>query len=397
MYARAELGPLQESLKASMALSDQQIALLQGPALAFPLLIFAVPLGLFIDRYSRKRILMLATAIDILATIASGVTREFSVLFASRCAIGACAPMTTIAAYSLVSDMYRSDTRGRATTVIVLGAVAGTAAAFVIGGQLLSRSGEWGLVMLWTACILVPALVATLFLRDIPRREQVVETPSLRSVRELFARHWAVVAVLVAGMALVGLADGAALVWTAPTLSRTFALSPARVGTLTGAAIFASGTLGPLLGGPLADLCQRSGGPRRAVLLVAVLASLSVPAGLFGALHDIYLSVSLLVLFLILGNAISVIVIALTISVLPNELRGVSMTIEWGTGAAFGFGVAPLAVAELSVKLGGAPYIGQALAIVCAIASLLGMVIFVFARGMFRGGLENDLGASHLG
>ncbi len=61
-YARTLLGPLQEALGASLDLSDNQLALLQGPALALPLLVMSVPLGLLIDRRSRVRLLLLKLA-----------------------------------------------------------------------------------------------------------------------------------------------------------------------------------------------------------------------------------------------------------------------------------------------------------------------------------------------
>jgi len=388
MYARTELGPLQESLKIALSLSDSQIALLQGPALAFSFLIFAVPLGLVVDRYSRKNILILATLVDLVATVIGGMTQQFGVLFASRCAIGACSPLTIIAACSLISDSYGVNERGRATTVVVLGAVAGTAAGFMLGGELLSvapgGARAWHYVMLSTAGVLLPAIPVSLCLRETSRQERAQKTPSVRSMLGELRRYRLVIAVLIAGMAMVNLADGATLVWTAPVLSRSFALSPAKVGTILGAVIFISGAVGPLLGGPLTDLCQRSGGVHRAVGLLSVLALLSVPCSLFGAMTTVRLAVGALLLFLIIGNAILVIISALTISVLPNEIRGQTMTLQTAIAAVFGLGIAPLAVTWISSSIGGSASVGRALAIVCAIASLLGMITFLCARGIFR-------------
>ncbi len=39
MYSRAVLGPLQETVKSSLALSDNQMAVLQGTAMALPMVI----------------------------------------------------------------------------------------------------------------------------------------------------------------------------------------------------------------------------------------------------------------------------------------------------------------------------------------------------------------------
>jgi len=392
MYVRAELSPLQESLKAALSLSDGQIAMLQGPALTIPLLIFAVPLGILVDRRARNHILLVATVIDVLVTVIGGMTNEFGVLLATRCAVGACAPVTTIAACSLISDWYRVDERGRAITVVVLGAIAGTAAAFAVGGKLLSISPggmrDWHHVMLQTAGLMLPALLVSVFLREAPRRERAQKMPSIREMARELRHHSRVIVVLLVGLAMVNLADGATLVWTAPTLSRSFAMSPEKVGTIMGIAIFLSGIVGPLLGGPLTDLCQRSGGAHRAVELLTILAILSVPCSLFGAVTTVTLAICALVAFLTIGNMILVIVSTLTISVLPNELRGKTMTLQSGLAAVFGLGLAPIAVTLISGGLGGPASIGRALAIVCATSSLVGTLTFGCSRGMFRSASE---------
>src|SRR6185437_6566219 len=88
IYARSAIGPLQESLRNALSLSDIQMAVLQGPALAFPLLVAAVPLGLAIDRHSRVRLLTVATCLNCLAMLISPLCPRFPVLLAARCIVG---------------------------------------------------------------------------------------------------------------------------------------------------------------------------------------------------------------------------------------------------------------------------------------------------------------------
>src|SRR6202795_205982 len=64
-FAATAVNPLQETIRDALALTDNQIALLQGPALALPMIAAAVPLGLLIDRYSRVRLLLALTTSDI--------------------------------------------------------------------------------------------------------------------------------------------------------------------------------------------------------------------------------------------------------------------------------------------------------------------------------------------
>lgn len=387
MYARSTLGPIQEILKHSLSLTDNQIALIQGMALAAPLLILSVPLGLLIDGYSRKRILLAATICDSAATLIGGVAHSYGTLIATRCVIGLCAPATGIVAYSLLSDIYSDTTRGRATTVVVLGQIAGTAAAFTLGGQLLSLTtaypAPWRIVMLLSGLILAVPIVLAAAISDPPRRERAPESVSARDLTSRFSNWLPLVTMLVIGMALVSLADGAALVWTAPTLSRVFSLTSSQAGIMTGTSLLVGGTAGPLLAGPLADYCQRTGGPSRSGLMIGMLLLLSAPMGLFGITPNVVIALVFSVLFVFLSSAASVAIISVSITALPNELRGISLALESGAGAAFGLGVAPLLVSSLSAALGGAQNIGLALAAVNASTCLVGALIFIAKKAAF--------------
>ena len=387
MYARSVLGPIQEMLKHSLSLTDNQIALIQGPALAAPLLILSVPLGLLVDEYSRKRILLAATICNSAATLIGGVAHTYGVLIATRCVIGLCAPTTGIVGYSLLSDIYNDTRRGRATTVVVLGQIAGTAAAFTIGGQLVflttSYHEPWRIVMLASSLLLAIPIVFAAAISDPSRRERATQSISVRHLASRFSSWLPIIAMLVLGMALVSLADGAALVWTAPTLSRVFSLSPSQAGFITGTSLLIGGAAGPLLAGPLTDYCQRTGGPSRSGLMIGLLLLLSAPAGLFGISPNVQMALVFSTIFVFLSSAASVAIISVSVTALPNELRGISLSLESGAGAAFGLGIAPLFVSTFSDALGGAQEIGLALAAVNASTCLVGALIFIAKRATF--------------
>src|SRR5579862_7987857 len=83
-FASAALEPLQEALRADLALSDNQIAWLQGPALALPAVFGSIPLGLLVDRTSRVRLLFLFMALDFAATVFGALAFNFAVLIVAR-------------------------------------------------------------------------------------------------------------------------------------------------------------------------------------------------------------------------------------------------------------------------------------------------------------------------
>jgi MFS family permease len=385
-YARTTLGPLQETMRIALSLSDYHLALLQGPALALPLAAAAIPLGFAIDRSSRIHLILIATMLNLGAGLATALAPNFTVLFAARCAAGLATPAIFVAAYSLLSDWYPPAQRGRATTVVVVGQTAGASAAFALGGELLAMTAGpdgWRWAALWMAAILVPVVFATLALREPARTGAAIDRPAARELWPELWRYRGVIATLLAGMAVVNLADGAVLVWAAPALARGFDLQPDRVGAIMAMALLAGGVLGPVAGGVLADLCQRSGGPRRTVLALGALVFLSVPTCFFSLMPETVSASIALGLFLTMGTAISVTTTAVAIIAIPNELRGLSVSLKTATAVLFGLGLAPLTVSLLSEVMGGPAKVGESLSILCATTSLLGAVAFVFGRRHF--------------
>lgn len=387
IFSRSSLGPLQESIRLSLALDDNEMALLQGPSLALPLVLLAIPLGIAIDRFPRRRLILLFALLNLAGSVGTAFAPSFGWLFAARCLIGFTGTATWITAIALLADLYPEDHRGRATMTVTIGAAVGMSAAFALGGELLSlesvSSGSWHAVALWLSAPLVLVLGILLCLRE-PlscRAASRTLTP-----RELCARLWpyrAVAFPLIIGLAITQIADGAAAIWAGPLLLRRFDLAPSQMGALMGSILLGSGVLGPLVGGFTADACQRSGGPKRTVKALMGMTILSIPAGLFGIAPTVaWVSLSLEV-FMIVGVAFNVAVPSLVTIVMPADLRGVCMALMSGTSMLSAFGLAPLTVSYLSGALGGPSFVGHALAAVCVASSLIGAITFASANRYF--------------
>lgn len=375
-YVRTALNPLQEAVRSSLSLGDNQMALLQGMAVAVPLAVASVPMGLLADRISRVRILITSVALAMLGLVFSALASDFALLFAARCLIGIATPGILVAAYSMASDLVSPSQRGRATMTVAIGEIGGAPAAFALGGVLLVMMSthpgtklaawvlaDWRWALLWMSTLLVPILLLLLCLREPSRTEVVIERPPLRSVLPQLWSIRTMVVPLQLGRAVLFIADGAVYVWGAPLLARNFHLSPDRIGAMMGVALLVRGLLGPVLGGALVDLCQRHGGSRRAVLVLAVIALVSTPLALFAVLPSAAWFVVLLAAFLTLGFTIASAALALTLVVIPGELRGLNVGISLVVGSLFFMGLAPLGVSGLSGVLGGEAKIGEALAL----------------------------------
>jgi MFS family permease len=385
-YARTAVGPLQETIRIALGLSDNQVALLQGPALSVPLVISAIPLGVLIDRCSRVRLLFVFTTLNVLGSLLTAWASSFVLLFAARCLIGLTALAVNPVALSLIADLYGPAQRGRATMVMAVGQFAGMSAAFALGGELLamSRSGPdgWRWAMFWLTGPILPAVVLTLPMREPPRTGLVSENPSAREAWPHLWRHRAVITPVLAGIVMAEIAIGAVLVWAAPALARSFALPPNRIGTIMATGLMVSGILGPMAGGTLADLCQRAGGPRRTMSVLSGLAILSIPAGLFAVMPGVASASALLVVFMMIVGAIAVMGTVLFTIVVPNELRGLCMAML-AAACVLVVGLAPMVVSLLSGAIGGPTMIGKALALVGVTTSGLAAVTFALGRRDF--------------
>jgi hypothetical protein len=151
-----------------------------------------------------------------------------------------------------------------------------------------------------------------------------------------------------------------------------------------GIVLLISGVLGPLLGGLLADLCQRSGGPRRTMTLMIGLALLQIPSGFFGVMPSVFLMSALLVVLSTICYMKGIICTTISTVVIPDELLGLCFGAQNAIGSVF-VSLSPVLVSQLSSSTGGPEKIGESLTMVCIATSLLGAVAFAAGRRYFPG------------
>jgi MFS family permease len=397
-YSRLVLGPLQETMRQSLSISDNRMAILQGSAIAIPMAIGAIPVGLLADRISRKAILLMATALALIALMLIGMASSYDGLLLARCLLGLSIPGMLVPAYAMGGDLVGPARRGRATMAVMIGEIAGGPAAFALGGALLvyvSASpvltvrafglDNWAWTVLWMGGALVVVLALLTLVKDPIRREVSVDRPPLRSVLGELWRYRGVAVPLQLGRATLYIADGAVFVWGAPLFARKFHMAPDRIGFTMAVALLVAGLVGPLVGGPLVDFFQRGGGSRRTLVCLTALAGLSVPIALFALAPSAEWAAVLLTLFLTLGFVISAAALALTLIVIPGELRALNVGVSLIVGVIFAIGLAPIAVSGLSGVLGGEGSLPRALAIVCSSACLLNTVVFALGARHFPG------------
>jgi MFS family permease len=283
--------------------------------------------------------------------------------------------------FSLLSDRFLPEERGRATTAAIVGQVIGNSAAFALGGTLLEHAAVSGTeAWRWAmGGLLIPLgvmLVLLLALKEPERVAASVKNLAPREIWRMLQGPGTLLLTLGLGVVLTETAVGAMLIWGSPMLARRFALHPDKVGAIMGFAMIFSGIVGPICGGFIADVCQRSGGRTRTLTALLWAAALTLPAGAFAFVPGVLSTSTVLIVDLALMLGIAVIAMALYTIVTPPGLQGVCMSVLMA-GILFGaLAVAPVAVSALSVPLGGLAAIGPALSAVCMVASVLAAAAF---------------------
>lgn len=356
--ARYALSPMQELAKADLGLGDNQVALLQGMAIAVPTALMSIPVGRLVDRTNRARLMLVLAVLCTAGSLLTALAPGFGAAFASRMLLLAAVVAAQPATLSLVSDLTEPFERGRIITLTSLGQAAGATAAYMLAGVLLAwlpkiASGTlvadlspWRLVQLaWTLAMAATAL-ALLALRE-PARRETGGADAGASLGATLRALWAyrrLLLPLCAGMVSIGMADAAAGIWAVPILTRSFHLTPSDFGPWLGMLNLVSSVVGAVLGGFAADLGQRGRGQAGALLGAVLGAFVSVPAALFPVMPSVEWFAVLLFVLLAAGACVNIAATSAVMVLLPNALRGMAISVLVAFIALVAFGIAPLLV-----------------------------------------------------
>jgi len=223
----------------------------------------AVPFGLWADRGVRKTIIGVGVTIWSLATLLTGLARNYAQLFLIRAVLGIGEASYYPAGTSLMGDYFPKAARARAMSIWGAGTALGIAMGFSLGGVVASRFG-WRAAFYMTA---VPGLIFAVLaftLREPLRGSAEARGPRLDkvsdvSIGKLFAlfRIPSLRATILSETILFFVLAGAAN-WLPLFLHRRFGLGTASAGTLAGGVLVAGGLAGTLAGGWLGDRLSKT-------------------------------------------------------------------------------------------------------------------------------------------
>lgn len=392
-----------DPVRHDLGISDVQIGLLQGLAFGIFYATVGIPVGLIADRTSRRMLVAVGVLVWSLATIGGGLAESFGGLFASRLLVGLGEAALGPAAVSLIADLFPPDRRGKPLSVYLMGQAVANGLAiswttFLItaaakgrfaGILFLDHAAPWRVAFL--CCGVLGLLVSALMLttREPARRGaggQIATRRSLGAQLRFLGRNAGVFVPLYLAFALCFLGAYASAAWAPTMLMRGRGLTPAQIGMWLGPFSIAFSFAGPLIGGILIDRFAARGWAMAKFGILIVAPLLAIPSALAvfvpGPIAAMLLVASNSAVYAVVGAT----TFALLQSVMPPDMRGVSIALSGLANTIFASTLGPLLVATLTTHLFGDPTkVGFSLAIGVVPALIASSVVFAVARrGMCR-------------
>ncbi|MXO59716.1 MFS transporter [Altererythrobacter salegens] len=351
------LGLLIQQIKTDFDLTDSEAGLLLGPTQAIFYALVAVPFSRYIDRWTRKWIVMGGLVVWSLATAASGLAASFSQLFVARVVVGAGESVNGPTAYSMVADSFPRERLPRAVATLQLGTVAGSGLSLLLGGAmiwLVAPVGSpdlplVGVLRPWQAVLLgvgLPGLLVSLLLLSVkepPRRNLTLRTEKagLRTTLRYLWLRFAVFGPMFIGLT-IGSLDVGGRAWGAAFFERTYGWSPATYGIASGIISIPLMLTGLFLGAKWAEWFQNRGDPAGAYRVILYTRLAAIPFSIMMPLTPTpELSLAFNgVIYLTLGMS-GPMLNAVMLAISPNQIRGQIMTLYLFIYTVVGVGLAP--------------------------------------------------------
>jgi MFS family permease len=288
---RSILSLLVVPVRRDLNISDTQFSLLHGLAFAVFYTALGIPIARLADRYSRRAIITASVLVWSVATVACGLARNFTQLFAARVVVGVGEAGLSPAAYSMIADMFPKESLGRALAAYSTGVFMGGGLALIIGGVVVSAVGDsatfavpvlgevrsWQVTFFLVGAPGVLIALLTWMLRE-PQRQPgpagtATQAVPFREVLAFVAGNRATFLTHFLGFSSLALLYNAVFAWSPALLIRRFGVAGGDAGLYLGVITLVFATAGIMAGGWTADRFDRAGrddAPIRTGLIAAV-------------------------------------------------------------------------------------------------------------------------------
>lgn len=393
---RSIIALLVAPMKADLSLTDTQFGAAQGLAFATTFTLCAIPLGMAIDRFSRRLLILAGVLTWSIGCIGCGLAWNFPSLLLARMTVGVGEAVLVPAGMSLIGDLFPPNKRGVAVGVFGAAPYISFFISYAGGGALItSLNVQGGLhlpgmatVETWRAVFFIigaPGVLLALLalmIRDARQPGDPNDTTKAESWIGIFKLRWRVLVPFFIGIGpLVGV--GAVVTqWSPAFLIRKFDLPVSEIGLWIGVSYGLVAPFGSVLTGIMLDRVYASGGRTGPFWLAIVTAMLCGPMFIATFLQwDATASLICLSIGLIFMSGIATVVGGCIQLIVPPEARGRITAMTMLTTVGFGQGIAVLLVPLFSdYVLKSEAEIGTAIAVV--VGSLCLLTAVSFAAGL---------------
>ena len=318
-------------IKRDLGISDTEMSVLMGLSFSVLYTALGLPIARWADRGSRPAIIAGGVALWSVMTMLCGLARTYARLLWARIGVGIGEAALAAPAVSLISDYFPRERLGTAMSVYSLGVFLGSGIAYVVGGWAVGSLTVIGTVTLpfvgalrpWQASFLMvgaPGLVIAALMLTVreprPIGARSAEGAPLSALLQYLGTQRRAFVSLCGGFSALATVNYGIAAWLATFLVRTYGWTPARAGVVQGALTMTVGVVGVLVGGRVADRFVRRGRP------------------------DGRLRVGII-------GAVGMLVSATTYPLMPTAMLAVAWLGVVNFFAAFPWGAAPAAAAEL--------------------------------------------------
>ncbi len=396
---RAILNVVVDPVRQDLAITEEQIGLLQGFAFGLFYAVMGLPMGVLADRTSRKRLVVLGITLWSAATIGSGFAQTFGELFAARLMVGLGEAALGPCAISLIADMFAPDRRGRPISVYVLGqglaggislSVTGIILSFAMAGgfagwPLLDGLAAWRTAFVICGVVGLLVAVGLMTTKEPARRTPRVVTPKKGGmpIAEESAFVWrnrGVMIPLYIGFSMTFLVAYGAAGWEPAMLMRSFDVSPAFLGAWLGPLTMGFALAGPVIGGQFVDWSMRRRLYSLRFAFLAILPLLGIP-GLFAVFAPSPEVAAVMIASKNLVYAtLGVVMLATLQAIVPPQMRGISVSLTLILNTMLGATLGPLLIASVTERVfGDEAMVGWSILTVCLPAFALSSLFFAIA------------------
>ena len=403
---RQILSLLVEPIKRDLAITDTQVSLLAGLGFVLFYSVLGLPIGRWVDRGVRPRIVAIGVAVWSLMTAATGVARTFGQLFVARIGVGVGEATLGPAAVSIIADQFPRKLLGTAMSTYMVGTFAGSGVAYALGAYVVGRVDTpgfitlplvgaihpWQTVFFWVG---LPGLLIALLSLTMHEPRTAVAASTARAsagadatfgeVMAYVRRNARTVGAISFGFAASASVNYAIGFWLATFLMRTHGWTVQQAGTLQGILTFTIGPIGVMAGGRLNDFWARKGHVD-APLRVGILGALSML--LFAGLYPVVPNATLVAVLLVPVNVFAAMpwgaANAAIAEAMPPRMRGQGSAVYQLVVNLVSGALGPTAVALLTDKVFADPMsLRWSLALTTVMGMTIAATLLTWARPAF--------------